>query len=233
MSDDQLSFFLKHLANEPFSTLHHKGYSHFSLIVMPRLKMAANNKMYNAEMLACCWANVGAVYETNKAPLRAEMAFKKALMLFPQRVETIHKLIEVQIQTGKFNDAFINVNKALDIEPDNMPLFTERQRIQDDMNYRSEPEYTEDDPLWALNETLANDKFESLINTVLDTDMSDVAQLKCLARAYGGMAHYANYLQVWNTITKLDEDVGFEPADWFFLPVELRESEVIKLVIDN
>lgn len=227
---NELLPFLQQLAIEPVSVLHRKGYFHFSLMVLPRLQMAGKNKTFDHDLLAQCWTNVGAVYEMNKAPLRAELALKKAVMLFPNRIEALCKLMEVQLQTGKFNDAFVNVNKALDIEPDNMSLYTERQIIQDALNYRMEPLYSDGDPIWALNEALAVDKFDWVVNTVLESDLNNVPKLKCLARAYGGMAHYANYLRIWNTITEYEKNVVLEPADWFFLPAELQDSHVFAAV---
>lgn len=233
MIDDQLLSFLQHVASESVSSLHRNGYNHLSLILLPRLKMAGNNKLFKTETLANCWAKVAGIYEMNRAPLRAEMAFKKALLLHPGNIAVMQKIIDVQIQTGRYNEAFINVNNALDIDTDNMLLYTKRQAIQDDMNYQSEPLYRENDFLWSLNENLANNKFDFVINKVLDSDMNDIEKLKCLARAYGALAHHANYLNVWNTIFELDDKVLFEPADWFFLPVELRESEEMRKVLGD
>jgi tetratricopeptide (TPR) repeat protein len=219
MIDEQLQDFITQLAGETVSSLHQKGYVNFSLIVLPRLQSAGRGKLMDAELLARCWTLVGDLYEINGAPNRAETAYKKALVFNPLRLDTLKRIIKVQIDTGKFHEAFKNVNIALDNDPDNMPLFTERQRIQDDMNYESEPCFSPDDLLWGLNEALANDKFESVIQTVLGTNMSDVEQLRCLARAYGAVGHHANYHKVWQTIRTLDQSAVPNTVDLYYCPI--------------
>ena len=222
--------FLSALTAQPVESLHGKGFAYFHHAVMPRLLEAGKNKEFDRKLLSDSWQLVGDIYRLNGAPLKAQKVYQKALAVAPDRVGLLYQMALVLIQTGNYHKAYQTINQALEIDPDNFRLITERQRIQDDINYDSEPHYRNEDPVWNLNELLAEEQFEKVVNAVLDTEMDQVPFLKCITRAYGAVSHHANYLQVWQRIIKLDKETEPEAADWFYLPVELKNDAFLKTV---
>ena len=222
--------FLSSLTNQPFEKVYRKGFGFFKHALMPHLLEAGKDKQFNRGLLSDSWQLVGDIYRTNGAPLKAMKAYQKAEAAQKGRAELMKRMAGVHTDIGRYHEAFQTINQALDIELDNFQLMTERQRIQDDMNYDAAPRYTEGDTVWVLKELLAEEQFEKVINIVLETEMNDVELLKCLARAFGAVSHHANYLQVWQIVIGLDEGVLTEPADWFYLPVEFREEPLLKAV---
>lgn len=199
------------------------GFTHFHHAFVPRLLEAGKDNLFDRELLAKGWLTVAQVYWTNRAPNRAEQMLQKSLASNKDQAEVYHLLAQVQSARGEHFHALGNVDKALNLVPDEILLHHERQRIQDEMNYGNDPQFIEGDLVWKLNELLAEEQFESVINTVLETDMDGVEELKCLARAFGAVGHNNNFMRTWDAIKRLDHEVDYDVADLFFMPVDLKE----------
>lgn len=225
--------YLSEAIKELVAEIHRKGFVYFHHGLLPRVLEAGKIHGFSKDVLSKCWNIIAAIYKLNGAPKRAIDCQRKAVVLAPQNVSFQINLMNLQLAIGAFHDAFVNVDKAMNIEPDNMQLITLRQRIQDDINYDSEPVYSADNFIWQLNEWLAEEKFESVINAVLETNMNNVDQLKCLARAFGAVSHNANYLKIWDSIIARNKNVEPDLADWFYCPVDLHENQQIKEIFDK
>ncbi|MFA9388575.1 MAG: tetratricopeptide repeat protein [Prolixibacteraceae bacterium] len=216
---EQLIQFLDGLQQVEITETHAKGFTYFQHGFMPRLLEAGKIKGFNKTILAAGWTRAGAIYALNEAPSRSMECLRKALVLVPLNSAALNLYIDQLILTGAYHEAFRHINELLDVEPNNMELFTKRQRIQDDMNYDAEAKFQKGDVIWELNEQLAGEQFSSVINTVLETEMDDFLLLKKLACAYGAVGHNANYIQVMETIERLEGPVNLEYVDVFYRPL--------------
>lgn len=217
--DDQLNEYLQLLAKETVVETHAKGFTYLHHGLMPRLLEAGKIKGFDKELLATCWTRVGAIYALNEAPNRSIECLRKALVLNTLQKDALELIVDQLILIGNYHEAFRFINQLMDIEPDNMELITKRQRIQDDMNYDSQPQLQSGNLVWLLNEQLATEQFNSVISTVLDTEMDNVILLKKLACAYAAVGHDSNYLQVLETIKRLNRNVKFDYVDLFYKPI--------------
>ena len=218
MMHDELYQYLIGLIGETVNETHVKGFAYFHHGFMPRLLEAGKIKDFDKETLALGWTRAGSLYTMNEAPRRSIECLKKALLLAPNTVEVLQLYVDQLIAVGHYHKAFEYINKLLELEPDRMEFITLRQKIQDDINYDSEPQFQSGDLVWELNEQLAAEQFNSVINTVLETDMNDILLLKKLACAYGAVGHNANYDQVWQAIYKVEPNVKLDAVDQFYKP---------------
>ena len=217
---DELEKYLKTILNESFKKTHAKGFTYFHHGFMPRLLEAGKIKEFDREMLAAAWTRAGEIYALNEAPKRSLECINKALTLATNRIETLKLAIEQLNAIGEYHSAFIKIDQLLELEPDRMEFITLRQQIQDDINYDSEPKFQQGNLIWELNELLAAEQFNSVINQVLASDMDDVCLLKKLACAYGALGHNANYNQVWKSVKEIDSNVKYDSVDRFYQPIK-------------
>lgn len=216
---EDLEKYFDRILNESLQQVHRKGFTYFHHGFMPRLLEAGKIKDFNREMLAAGWTLAGEIYALNQAPKRSVDCLKKALVLKPDRIETLHAIIEQLNAIGEYHTAFAYIDQLLNLVPDRMEFITLRQQIQDDINYDTEPKFAVGNTIWELNEQLAAEQFNAVINTVLDSEMDTVDLLKKLACAYGAVGHYANYHQIWKTIKNMDSTATTDPVDLFYQPI--------------
>ena len=198
------------------------GFSHFHHGFLPRLLEAGKDKDFERVLLSLGWCRVAEVYLIIGAPNRAEEMLNKAKAANKNNDEVFFLLAKIQTSRGEHFQALGSIQAAIELFPDRIEFHNEKQRIQDEMNYGNDPLYAKEDPIWRLNELLAEEQFETVINTVLETDMDNIEELKCMARAFGAVGHSANFQQTWNTIRKLDTETTYNPADEFYMPLELK-----------
>ena len=220
----QIEEYLEAVNVEPLFETHSKGFTYFYHGFMPRLLEAGKIKGFDQGLLAGGWTRAGEIYALNGAPNRSIQCLKKALVLNPKKLELLMLLTELLILTGEFHQAYRYINQVIDVEPDDLKLITQRQRIQDDINYDSEPQFRKGNLVWELNEQLAAEQFSTVINTVLDTGMNNIFLLKKLACAFGAVGHNANYLKTWDTIKLLDPTTSLDDADRFYQPLEFQNQ---------
>lgn len=226
MSEDYMPY-LQSIVQEPIRTLQDKGFVYLQHALMPRLLEAGKNKSFSRELLSLAWCRIAELHWQNGAPGRAEELLKKAMAASKNNSEVFLMLAKVQNSVGMQFEALGNIEQALQIAPDNFEHHTLKQKIQDDLNYSNPPELDKDDAICLLQEMLADEKFETVINTVLDGEMNNGLEMRCLARAFGAVSHHENYLNVWNRILTLDPECEASIADWFYLPVDLRETAIL------
>ncbi|MDA3929001.1 MAG: hypothetical protein PF541_08575 [Prolixibacteraceae bacterium] len=231
MSEQSIIDFLTEITQENPVSVHKRGFAYLHHGLLPRLLDAGKNKTVEENILARCWFIVGSIYSYNNAPKRAIECLLKSHVLNTNNSESLKLLIQQQLLIGEYYKAFENVHKAIDLEPDNFKLITLQQRIQDDMNYNSEPQYTSVNQLWELNELLASEQFETVVNTVLNTEMDNVDLLKCLANAFGALSHHANYIKVWESIFAIQSQTKLSMPDLFYMPVEIQKNKLFSSLL--
>lgn len=201
-----------------------EGFAVFHHALLPRLLEAGKVPGFDRQLLAQGWVLAGQVYGLTGAPLKAQQCFRKALAAEATHAEALHQLSLSLKACGRYNEAFEKAMLLTELFPDELEYHYLRQAVQDAMVYDEEAEYTDDDYLWQLNEMLANEQFNQVINAVLESDFEEEQQLRCLARAFGAVSHHANCLQTWETIRRINPEAQADCADLFYLPQDLQQG---------
>ncbi|MCH2023494.1 MAG: hypothetical protein MK207_13545 [Saprospiraceae bacterium] len=231
MKKKALLDFLVNVENQGVVKLHISGYRWFKSIWLPRLGLADLLIPEHAALLADCWYLMGDVYDFNCAPLKAIECYKKAIQYDESIDGAYREIANMYKQIGHYSKALNYINIAIDMMPDNTEIKAEKEEIQDCINYDVEPFLTDNNQCWKLNEKLANQEFDFIIQLVSQIDNPELNIIQCLARAYGAQANFEKYLETWGQITNSNLTFSLEYADWFYMPDEiLNSSEIWQMI---
>jgi tetratricopeptide (TPR) repeat protein len=217
---------LEEIAEHGISYVHMKGYEWFDKNLIPSIKHAEKSLSDKNELLADCWYVIGDIYDFNNAPLKAIESYAKSVQFDPKMASAYREIANMQERIGEYSIALENIQKAIQLEPDDENAKNDLIDIEESFKKNAEPLFIKGDIVWITNELLAEQKFEKVVNKLEKTEKLE--EYKILARAYGALNELDKYLIIWQKIADAKSDeFEIEYADWFYMPSTIYESEQV------
>lgn len=204
---------------------HNQGYNWYSTKLLPAVFDAVNDDTISKELLSDTWYIIGDIHDFNDAPLKAIESYKNAIKLDPNIAAAYREIASMLSRMGKYKTALKYINISLKIEPNEKYAIDEKRDILGNIKFDNEPTYINGDILWEMNECIANQKFEYVINCLKKS--KDLEKLKVLARAFGALDMNYEYIRIWNIIVSKNKKFELDYADWFYMPYKIYESSEI------
>lgn len=213
-----LEEFLTDLQNESAAETHARGFLYVHHALTPRLLEAGKIKGINSVLLADGWIRLADIYVLNKAPKRAVDCFRKARVLAPDNWQALQGMVQQFLKMKATNEALELIGQIQQSDGNHFLIKSLHSELEQYTANKIFAEYLPDNQEWTFNELLAAEQFNTVINKVLEGDMTSVMQLKKLACAFGAVGHDANYRQTWEKILKIQPDTMPDACDTFYQP---------------
>jgi len=216
MNSDKAEKILLRVINKGIAWTHNQGYEWYSASLLPRIESAGKDQPISKELLSDAWYVIGDIHDFNDAPLKAIESYKKSLKYDTGNAAACREIASMYKNIGEYKKALLFINKSLKIDPEEEFAVFEKKDITSEIKMSNKPLYLKGDIIWEMNEYLANQKFDYVINYL--KNFSALHKLKVLARAYGASGMNVEYLRTWNLIIAKNKEFKLEYADWFYMP---------------
>lgn len=212
---------------------HAQGYDWFWTVLTPALQSANAKTKKEKARLADCHYVAGDVHDFNNAPLAAIEEYKKALYYDPEHAASYREIANMQERTGDLEGAMTNIEKALELDPDERCAITDRECILDSISDKQfQPWFREGDIWWQAYEFLASAKPNEALR-LLKTPKS-LAETRAKICALGALERHDAYLGEWRKLLGKVAEIEFEQHDWFFIPNAVYQApEIWKLFLES
>ncbi|MFC2954092.1 tetratricopeptide repeat protein [Marinicaulis aureus] len=212
---------------------HAQGYEWFWTVLTPALNVAAPATQEEMDRLVDCHYVAGDVHDFNNAPLAAIEEYKKALSYDPDHAASYREIACMQERVGDLENALANIEKALELHPDEKCAVTDRECILDSISDNQFcPRYKDGDICWQAYEALAKADPETALSFLAEP--KDVDERRARLCALGALEKHDAYVSGWRKLLGEVSEIEFEQYDWFFIPEAVYEAPVIwKLFLDS
>ncbi|MEO8513153.1 MAG: hypothetical protein ABI543_06325 [Ignavibacteria bacterium] len=227
----KIEIMLKRVCNNGILWTHNKGYSWYNKKLLPAVEIATREFPEKKELLSDVWYIIGDIHDFNDAPNNAITAYKQSIQFDENHGEAYREIANMLERIGKNKEALKYINKSLHIDPNERNAISDKEYILSSIKFRSKPLYVSGDIKWKMNEQLATENFEFVINNL--KQKKSVESLKQIARAYGALNMCDEYLRMWNRIKKLNVKFELEYADWFYMPIKVFAGKEIWVILKS
>ncbi|MCC7298466.1 MAG: hypothetical protein IT244_09045 [Bacteroidia bacterium] len=224
MNKIEIEALLNQVAEEGVAYLHGLGYAFFQEQFLTALEQGEEFGV-ETDLLSECWYIAGDVYDFNDAPIMAIRAYQKSAAFDPEFADAYKEMAHMQEKIGAYALALENLKKAVELDANDKESKDDLLAIEESIQYGDEPLFKSTNAIWFLNEMLANQEFDRVIEQTVNTQTSQEKMRR--ACAYGAMGRVDDYLSVWEKLTRSDADIEIEYSDWFYMPNEVYNGTKI------
>lgn len=209
--ENNIEKLLYNISTQDVSYILNKGFHWFHYTILCNIERSDIDNVY----LSNLWYLIGDVYDMTDAPLKSLESYKKGISIDNTNYAAYREAAARLEAIGQYSEALQYIDKSLEIEPTDDCSISDKESIENNIQFNNEPLFMQGNLIWEMNENLANQEFELIIKELRSS--SDIEFLKILARAYAALDKVDEYINVWNTIASLSSDFELDYGDWFYM----------------
>lgn len=209
---------------EGMDFVHHQGYKWFKEEFLSVVE-ESNKRSLTPSQKAHAFYLAANIYGIHEAPVKAKYYYKKSLEFDSSYFDAHLEIAEAHAHLGEFEDAARKIIELKSMDARRREVLELENDIFEMRKENPNGFYSKGDLIWEMNEEMANENFDAVIDTFAASNNTE--ELLILARAFGAINDGEGYLSVWEELSKKKGEIDLDFADWFYLPNEAFEDAEI------